>query len=804
MLQRYLKADDLLAENVDAVVDAVVRAIPPAWPLDATVAVNPFVGQTGQRFVEAAAILERAGNVPLTMPADWYEELYASGKITEQDLKEAWTATPAQERPTRFEDIVAGFEQMREQADKIPSVADLAAARSGQDWPGIISDRIGVWAAGYFDTGQALWRAGGVTDAYANWREHALHDLTPEIAGLSRFAERVSQSPLHADESIRQSVAVLGLKESEMHAYFHSLLTELGGWSQLARHRQWVAERDGSYDDTPVGLLAVRLFFEASLFESLMSEISGAWQTVRNRLGAPVAPSKRHLFANIWQSARERFVQRSLSNKIDRASQETGTERPDLQAAFCIDVRSEPFRRALEGVAPDIETIGFAGFFGLGTSHTGFASDISEHRLPVLLSPALGSRSGPSAENSKSLAARYAARAKRAFGRFKLAAVSSFAFVEAMGPVYAAKLLGDSFAMSHRKSDEPEPMLHPAISLEKRVSLAKAVLSGMSLTRNFAPIVLIAGHGAIVTNNPHASALHCGACGGHAGDVNARLLAQLLNDGAVRHGLRVEGIDIPADTVFVAALHDTTADEVQIFAQDQSVDIKPKRLAELKSILERAGHKARTARALKLPGASSGESLISRGKDWSEIRPEWGLAGCNAFIAARRDRTRHADLEGEAFLHDYDWQQDSGFKVLETILTAPVVVASWISLQYYGSSVAPEIFGGGNKLLHNVTGGIGVLEGNGGVLRTGLPWQSVHNGETFVHEPLRLSVCVEAPKEAVSDILERNPSVRDLFENNWLHLLILENEGGIAWRYRGDLEWARFSPASEAAAGVSE
>jgi uncharacterized protein YbcC (UPF0753/DUF2309 family) len=89
------------------------------------------------------------------------------------------------------------------------------------------------------------------------------------------------------------------------------------------------------------------------------------------------------------------------------------------------------------------------------------------------------------------------------------------------------------------------------------------------------------------------------------------------------------------------------------------------------------------------------------------------------------------------FLHDYDWRADEGFGVLELILTAPVVVASWIGLQYYGSVVAPEAFGGGNKLLHNVVGGVGVLEGNGGVLRAGLPWQSVHDGERLMHEPHR-------------------------------------------------------------------
>jgi uncharacterized protein YbcC (UPF0753/DUF2309 family) len=118
-----------------------------------------------------------------------------------------------------------------------------------------------------------------------------------------------------------------------------------------------------------------------------------------------------------------------------------------------------------------------------------------------------------------------------------------------------------------------------------------------------------------------------------------------------------------------------------------------------------------------------------------------------------------------------------------------VVVASWISLQYYGSTVAPSVFGGGNKLIHNVTGGIGVVEGNGGLLRAGLPWQSVHDGEGYAHEPLRLSVCIEAPREAMAEILSRHDGVRALFDNRWLHLFALDEAGQMAWRYAGDLTW---------------
>ena len=126
-----------------------------------------------------------------------------------------------------------------------------------------------------------------------------------------------------------------------------------------------------------------------------------------------------------------------------------------------------------------------------------------------------------------------------------------------------------------------------------------------------------------------------------------------------------------------------------------------------------------------------------------------------------------------------------------------MVVASWISLQYYGSTVAPDLFGGGNKLLHNVVGGIGVVEGNSGVMRAGIAWQSLHDGERLVHEPLRLAVCIEAPTAAISDILRRHDGVRALFENHWLHLLALDDQGQIASRYGKDGVWSpAFTPAT--------
>jgi predicted dehydrogenase len=59
---------------------------------------------------------------------------------------------------------------------------------------------------------------------------------------------------------------------------------------------------------------------------------------------------------------------------------------------------------------------------------------------------------------ARDTATRIAARSTRAWGRFRQAAVSSFAFVEAMGPVYAAKLLTSAFGFgSGATAPEPAP-----------------------------------------------------------------------------------------------------------------------------------------------------------------------------------------------------------------------------------------------------------------------------------------------------------------------------------------------------------
>jgi uncharacterized protein YbcC (UPF0753/DUF2309 family) len=792
----FMKHSQITPVRLSAVLEAAeaaARAIPPAFPLDATVAVNPFLGQTAEDLATAAARLGRVAGCRVTRTGADYAAAIRDGRISEDDLAEALAAALSPLKPADTDAVRHAAERLGAGPEPmaLPTVADLAAEATGIDWPALIDKCIGLWAAGQFDRGQALWSPAPGNEAFAAWRAWAMHDLSPEIAGLKGFCAHVAAAPDTAERAILFAAEALGISDAAAETAFHRLFMSMGGWSQHARWLLWQAELAGKSDRTMAELLAIRLNWDEALLAHT-PEIAERWTATIAAHAEPVVPGADEVLLAILQDAADRGHQRRLAAALDGAA--PAGERPFLQAAFCIDVRSEVFRRALESVDAGIATIGFAGFFGLPLSHHAHGSDIREARLPVLLNPAVETSSA--GDPASDQATRIAARSERAWGRFRQAAVSSFAFVEAMGPVYAVKLVRSALGLGGAAKPEPAPQVLGGMSAEAKADTGAAVLKAMSLVEGHGQVVLLLGHGGNVTNNPHESAYHCGACGGYTGEVSARLLAMLLNDPETRSGLAQRGVNVPEDTLFVAGLHDTTTDDITIY-EDGLPATRNADLAKVRGQLRQAGKIARAERAVRLPGARW-NNIHQRATNWAEIRPEWGLAGCAAFIAAPREATAGRDLGGRAFLHSYDWRADEGFGTLELIITAPVVVASWISLQYFGSSVAPAMFGGGNKLIHNVVGGIGVIEGNGGRLRPGLPWQAVHDGETLTHEPLRLSVMIEAPREEILKVLERHPGVRDLFDNGWLHLFVLK-DGKFDARYRPGLDWADAAPQTLAA-----
>ncbi|MGC4243115.1 MAG: Na-translocating system protein MpsB, partial [Herbaspirillum sp.] len=518
------------------------------------------------------------------------------------------------------------------------------------------------------------------------------------------------------------------------------------------------------------------------------------------------------LVDELWQVALEVGYQRKLAAAL---LQQSANAAPpvEVQAAFCIDVRSEPLRRALEAVHPGMQTMGFAGFFGLPVAYTPLATEASRPQLPGLLAPAyqvqdVVAPAGTVADGG--VLASAVARARRKTLAFKEQwqgntrwPGSAFSFVEVAGvtalgglwkwlqPGQAERARDDLAGLPARYRELCRPQL-VGVALEDKVALAARVLHAMGLDRQVAPLVLLAGHGSQSANNAHAAALDCGACCGQTGEVNARTLAQLLNEQEVRRGLLDRQIFIPEGSHFLAVLHNTTTDEIEAFDLDLMPAAARARWQALQPALAEAGDRVRRERALRLgmEPAQAAPALLKqlrrRANDGAETRPEWGLTGNAAFLIAPRSRSRGLDLGGRCFLHDYEASEDQDGSVLELLMTAPMLVTHWINWQYHASTSDPQRLGSGNKLLHNVVGGtIGVFEGNGGDLRIGLSRQSLHDGQQWVHEPLRLTVVIDAPAEAIDAVVGRHAIVRQLLEHGWLHLWRFGEAGLEQWRREG-------------------
>jgi len=765
--------------------------IAPVWPLDGFVAVNPFLGHAGERIEHAAAVLRRVAGRDLFARRAEHAASIAAGRITAADLTAAGASAAAASTPRPAPALsLAAL-----------TVADLLGARVLR----LVTDEIGKWAAAWVDEGQAAWpMPWRDLPFYEAWRHAIAHDRAPELAGIAGFRAAVAALPADPVAAVGAALARIGLPEAASEDYLHRALLPVAGWAALFRQRGWAAELAGGQSEHALHLLAVRLAWDAALFEAHAEPaFRAAWA---GRLAAPPAPAEDLREDLALLEAAEHGFRRRLAERM--AAPKPKAERPIAQAVFCIDVRSEVLRRHIEAVAPQVETLGFAGFFGFFIEYVRLGEPRGVAQCPVLLptGPVIcEGLAGASPAEAQAFLGELTLKRRLAdlWGAFRASAVSCFAYVETAGFLAAGRLLKSALNRPDTTPDTGLARLAPdivprswqgrqaGIAGKQRLDAAEAVLRAMSLTSDFGGIVLLAGHGARTVNNPHAAGLDCGACGGHTGESNARVAAAVLNDPLVREGLRVRGIAIPADTWFLAGLHDTVTDEVRLFDADRVPPSQAENLATLQRGLADAAARARGERAPLLGlggGAEAAEDTARRQADWSEVRPEWALANNAAFIAAPRARTRGVDLSGRAFLHSYDWRADHGFGVLELIMTAPMVVANWINLQYLGSTVDNEFWGSGNKALHNVVGLVGVLEGQGGDLRVGLPWQSVHDGARFQHEPLRLNVYIEAPEAEMDQILAKHAGVAQLVDNGWLNLLAIREDGSHARRH-GAGDW---------------
>lgn len=488
-----------------------------------------------------------------------------------------------------------------------------------------------------------------------------------------------------------------------------------------------------------------------------------------------------------------------------------------FQAVFCFDEREESFRRQLEEICPTVETFGFAGFFGVAMQYLGL-DDIKPRALcPIVITPevlveevAIGTKihryNKAKKRIGKIISSIRNSRESLLRGSFWSFLAGIFKVIPLMGhslfPLHTERALDRLRKLGIRR---PQTRLTVAcndenarrygfrlgFTLQEMSDILFNVLTTIDLKNNFCDLVLLVGHHSSSLNNPHESAYNCGATGGGNGGTNARALAVIANDPAVRQKLKLRGIEIPDNTWFIAASHDTCSDFIEYYDLDLLPENLQKDFRFIRATMAKTcNHNARE-RCRRFESVPKNVSPLkaqkyveSRAMDLAQPRPEYGHGTNAVCIVGRREKTRGLFLDRRAFLISYNSQKDPNGEILANLLQAVTPVGAGINLEYYFSTVDSFNYGCGTKLPHNITGLIGVMDGYASDLRSGLPWQTVE-----IHEPLRMLTIIEATPETLLKIAKEKPAIGRLVENNWIQLIAWNPyDGSFSRFHRGKFE----------------
>ena len=846
-----------------------------------------------------------------------------------------------------------------------------------------INEHMIKWCAAFLDEGLSDWsmpaRASGF---YLAWRNLAPREAAGLTLGISDLGQRMEALPDHPEDALAASLNRLRVPNEQRESYLRRHLSHMPGWAGYIRWRDKNPDypEQGRHPINPLEYLTVRVFYEAELAETVCRRTwsinpslpdlverarckdledsnshahdayeeavcQDVWRLFHlaqfldlrpedlqalspadaRSLLSPLDRFPDGALRPVWHDAYEASYRNPLLAKLVSHRQRPAYDesnqrpRPRVQTAFCIDARSESFRRHLEAQGGYL-TIGFAGFFGTPIYYRLLDQEEDQLLCPVLIKPKYEVREGPRWNQEAAvlefmLGDRWNQLGHHLFHQVKSNPTSSYLMFDLFGFVFGLAMLGKTVLlkpyeyvrewlgrwlvppvatqipvekfpeedreafiagneraliaealqqrMGHRANaaalsqseleefrlaalgdTEHHSHMMAQTNASERIDLSveeqhaflgelryeyginadnhklnlkhfatrrfspaeqaavvENALRVMSLTRDFARVVMLCGHASTTENNPYASAYHCGACGGNPGGPTARVLASLANKVTVRQELWDLGIEIPNDTWFVAGEHNTTTDRITLFDLEDMPEGHGPDVIQLQNDLEAAWLRNTQERCGRLPRAPSSPKLMTAARhvwkssrDWAQVRPEWGLSSNAAFVIGRRSLTEGLTLEGRSFLHNYDQSQDATGRTLETIMTAPLVVVQTINFQYFFSATDPWSYGAGTKVLHNVVSGVGVMLGRNSDLQTGFPLQATTTGARQYHEPLRILAVIEADTERISGIISRHDILQNFFNNEWMYLVSCHPTTGEFSQYQPGGTWKVVSP----------
>jgi hypothetical protein len=730
-----------MQKSIQNAINHASKAVSTYWPLHAFITVNPLWDMTDESF---ASVIQQINDRPATMPQSFYLEKYEAGEINNSNL-EAALKFHGHDRPLSDSDIqTALFKQNETNISQAILYAQQINEFNFHQPLTWIQEQCNHWLLQYF---------GKLTQSPSSINSQNLEDFWKGyVINEHKELEQHFNKSNNTTELIESMLKEIGVPESQLTRYFKEIFFQQYGWSSLIK---WIRSRpDNPWLNTTTNLESILLMwvsYEWLVFNSKSESYKEHAKEIDNEL--PIL--------SIWQSAYEYNLHDQLLEKLKNTSnsKEVGNSVPETQWVFCIDTRSEGIRRHIESIS-NHQTFGFAGFFG-------FAFKFKDGKKSCYQSPAILDPADVVEVNNRniSLEKPISKSISEAIDDSKNHLSAPFALFEMFGIFKLYKLLKKTFIHKENARHTHKEYDVSQIDDEAAANSALGFLSTIGLTKEFAQEVIICGHQSVSDNNPYAAGLDCGACGGNSGIPNATIAVQLLNKPEVRSKLSEKGIVIPESTKFIAACHFTTHDNIT-FLNDQPSE-KTVEIAKL------AAENLSSEKAKGLVYQEN-SNMIRKETDWADLIPETGLANNYALIIGPRKLSKHANLDRRTFLHSYEPDSDPNGEILAGIIAAPVVVAHWINSQYYFSTVNQLQFGAGNKAIHNVIPGIGVMEGNLSDLKIGLPQQSVSYQQQLIHEPRKLLVVIYGNKAVIEKTVSENEKVNQLITGGWLTLKIIE------------------------------
>jgi uncharacterized protein YbcC (UPF0753/DUF2309 family) len=598
---------------------------------------------------------------------------------------------------------------------------------------------------------------------------------------------------------------LVGEDETLYEQYLFDLEFAHQGWSGLVA--QVEDNPETLLDYKPISLHDLIVFELLLEIDALDAHFGTKWKPLESNADLPRADlfedramSEWAAVMVRWQEAFEWSYYDSILAAI-KYCDKTSTpvlEAPRFQAMFCIDDRECSLRRYVEAEAPDCETFGTAGFFGVEFFFQPEGGKFYTKLCPAPVTPKyLIKEFGSQTRRKKDM---HLSKRSHSLGQGWLiaqtlgfwSALRLFANIArpSMGPAmtYAfqhhdrdAKLTIENTDPNHTENG-----LQVGFTIAEMVTRVEGLLRSIGLIDNFSPLVYVVGHGSSSVNNPHYAAYDCGACSGRPGSVNARVVCHMANHEAVRRDLAERGIVIPAKTRFVGALHDTCRDEIEFFDEallsPQLLQLHEEHVKMFERALD-ANAKERSRRLELIDSHKHAHAIHERIKMRSvslfEPRPELNHATNALCIVGQRSLTRRLFLDRRSFMNSYNYQQDPEGKYLFGIMKAVAPVCGGINLEYFFSRVDNQKLGAGSKLPHNVMGLIGVANGADGDLRPGLPSQMIE-----VHDPVRLLVVVEHFPQVVLNTIQQHAETYEWFLNEWVHLVAYHPTEGNLYHFK--------------------